>query len=140
MSESVAAPAGAGERELASGPGRALVAVYAVFTLAAGARSGVQLALRFDDAPVAYLLSALAAVIYLLATVALWSSKRSVALGAIAVELVGVLGVGLFSFLDPDLFPEPTVWSHFGSGYGYVPVLLPILGLLWLRRSAARVS
>ncbi|MDX6741400.1 hypothetical protein [Actinocorallia sp. A-T 12471] len=127
-------------RELASGPGRALVAVYAVFTLAAGARSAVQIATRLDEAPVAYLLSALAAVIYLLATVALWSSRRSVALGAIVVELVGVLGIGLFSYLDPGLFPEATVWSHFGSGYGYIPVVLPVLGLLWLRGGAKRVS
>ncbi|GAA3195216.1 hypothetical protein [Actinocorallia longicatena] len=120
--------------ELASGPGRALVATYAIFTLAAGARSGVQIALRFGDAPVAYLLSALAAVIYLLATVALWTSRRKVALAAIAVELAGVVGVGLFSVLDGKEFPEPTVWSEFGSGYGYVPLVLPILGLLWLRR------
>jgi hypothetical protein len=25
------------------------------------------------------------------------------------------------------------VWSDFGIGYGFVPVVLPILGLLWLR-------
>ncbi|MCD0449500.1 hypothetical protein LO762_09890 [Actinocorallia sp. API 0066] len=125
-------------RELASGPGRALVAVYAIFTLAAGARSGVQLATRFDEAPVAYLLSALAAAIYLLATVALWSSRRAVAYGAIGVELAGVLAIGLFSLLDPAAFPDATVWSGFGSGYGYIPLVLPVLGLLWLRRQPHR--
>lgn len=132
--------AGAKRRELASGPGRALVAVYAVFTLAAGARSGVQLATDFAAAPVAYLLSALAAAIYLLATVALWSSRRSIALGAIVVELVGVVGVGLFSVLDSAAFPDATVWSGFGAGYGYIPLVLPVLGLLWLRKGAPRVS
>jgi cytochrome bd-type quinol oxidase subunit 2 len=120
---------------LSSGPGRALVAVYAVFTLAAGARSGVQLATEFDRAPVAYLLSAVAALIYLLATAALWTSRRRVALASIAIELAGVLGVGLYSVLAPEAFPEATVWSHFGAGYGYVPLVLPVLGLLWLRRN-----
>ncbi len=122
--------------ELSSGPGRALVAVYAVFTLSAGARSGYQLATGFDHAPVAYLLSAVAALIYLLATVALWTSRRRVALAAVGVELAGVLGIGLYSVLDPGSFPEPTVWSQFGAGYGYIPLVLPVLGLLWLRRGA----
>ncbi len=49
------------------------------------------------------------------------------------VELVGVLVVGTVSYLAPSDFPDRTVWSHFGAGYGYVPLLLPILGLLWLR-------
>jgi len=122
--------------DLRSGPGRALVAVYAIFALAAVSRAGVQLALEYSEAPVAYLLSALAAVIYVLATVALWSSQRRVALAAIGIELVGVLAVGTFSVLDESMFPKATVWSGYGQGYGYVPLVLPILGLLWLRRSA----
>lgn len=122
--------------ELSRGPGRVLVAAYAIFALAAGARSGYQLATEFDQAPVAYLLSAVAAVIYLLATAALWTSRRGVALAAVGIELAGVLGVGLYSVLDGDAFPEPTVWSEFGAGYGYVPLVLPVLGLLWLRRSS----
>ena len=52
-----------------SGAGRVLVAVYGTFALAAGARAAVQLGTRFHEAPVAYLLSALAAVVYIVATV-----------------------------------------------------------------------
>lgn len=122
-------------RDLRSGPGRALVAVYAIFALAAVSRAGVQLALEYSEAPVAYLLSALAAVIYVLATVALWSSRRRIALAAIGIELVGVLAIGTFSVLEESMFPKDTVWSQYGQGYGYVPLVLPILGLLWLRRS-----
>ena len=48
------------------------------------------------------------------------------------VELLGVLVVGLLSIFDPILFPAKTVWSGFGAGYGYVPLVLPILGMLWL--------
>ena len=122
-----------------SGPGRVLVAVYAVFALAATARAGVQIATKFTEAPVAYLLSALAAVVYLVATVALARSgprARRVAFVACSVELAGVLIVGTLSLAWPDAFPDETVWSAFGRGYGFVPLVLPILGLLWLRRSA----
>ena len=49
-----------------------------------------------------------------------------------------MLVVGLASYLWPDAFPDKTVWSHFGSGYGFVPLVLPVLGLLWLRRTARR--
>ncbi len=118
------------------GPGRLLVAVYAVFAVAASSRAGYQLATRFAEAPVAYLLSALAAAVYVVATVALLRDLRRLALGCVAFELVGVLGVGLLSLLDGALFPDATVWSAFGAGYGYVPLVLPVLGLLWLRRTA----
>ncbi|WP_347058639.1 hypothetical protein ABC795_17605 [Blastococcus sp. HT6-30] len=115
-----------------------LVLVYGIFALAAGARAGVQLATRFDEAPVAYLLSALAAVVYVVATVGLARGGRGgrrAALAAIVVELVGVLVVGTLSLADPAAFPDETVWSGYGRGYGYVPLLLPVLGLALLARS-----
>lgn len=120
----------------AVGPGRALVAVYGTFALAAGARAAVQLATRFDEAPVAYLLSAFAAAVYLVATVALARGARRTAFVAITVELIGVLVVGTFSLTDPTAFPDETVWSAYGRGYLYIPLVLPVLGLLLLRSRA----
>ncbi|WP_427016974.1 hypothetical protein ACQCSX_20120 [Pseudarthrobacter sp. P1] len=120
-----------------SGPGRILIAVYAIFALAATARAGFQIATAFEQAPLAYLLSAFAAVVYIVATVslarkgALWFK---VAVGAIFVELVGVLVVGSLSLFDAAAFPRATVWSMYGAGYGFVPLLLPVLGLWWLYR------
>ena len=121
-----------------TGPGRALVAVYGLFALAATSRGVVQLITRYSEAPLAYLLSLLAGLIYLVATVTLargTATSRRVALVAVSVELVGVLAVGTASLVDPAAFPRATVWSAFGSGYGFVPLVLPVLGLLWLRRT-----
>jgi len=132
------APA-AGPRSTASGPGRVLVAVYGVFALAASARASVQLLRDWHEAPLAYGLSAVAALVYGVATVALARGARRLALGAVVVELVGVLVVGAFSVADPQAFPRATVWSGFGSGYGYVPLVLPLLGLAWLRRARGGV-
>jgi len=121
-----------------SGPGRALVAVYGLFALAASARAGVQISRNFQEAPVAYALSAFSAVVYLVATVALARGRglaRAVAWVTISTELLGVLAVGTFSILRPEDFPRATVWSGYGQGYGYVPLVLPILGLIWLWRT-----
>ena len=127
-----------GARTTGQGFGRVLVAVYGIFALAATARSVVQLATRLDEAPVAYLLSAFAAVIYIVATVALARGDRTsrrVATVAISIELVGVLLVGTASLVLPDAFPAASVWSGFGSGYGFVPLVLPFVGLWWLHRT-----
>lgn len=121
--------------ELSRGPGRPLTGIYAIFALAASARAGLQLATKYSDAPVAYLLSAFAAVVYVVATVALLRDLRRLAWTAVLVELTGVLVVGTLSYADRSAFPDQTVWSGYGSGYGYVPLVLPVLGLLWLRRS-----
>jgi hypothetical protein len=120
-----------------TGPGRLLIAVYALFALSASARAGVQIATKFHHAPVAYLLSAFAAAVYILATVALAvgsPAARRIAVVSCSVELVGVLAVGTWSLADPATFPDATVWSGYGSGYGFVPLVLPVFGLLWLRR------
>ncbi|HEY8719946.1 hypothetical protein [Pengzhenrongella sp.] len=127
--------AGGGPPTTASGPGRVLVAVYALFALAASARAGFQLILNWHEAPLAYGLSALAAVVYIVATVAFARGSRGLATAAVSVELIGVLVVGAYSLADPAAFPRATVWSGFGQGYGYVPLVLPLLGLAWLRRT-----
>lgn len=115
-----------------------LVAVYGLFALAATARSTVQIATKFHEAPLAYLLSAFAAVVYIVATVSLArgdAASRRVATVAISIELVGVVTVGAASELFSKAFPHATVWTGFGSGYGFVPLVLPLVGLWWLRHT-----
>jgi hypothetical protein len=124
-----------------TGPGRLLVAVYALFALSASARAAVQIATKFSHAPVAYLLSAFAAVVYIIATVTLANGSptaRRIALVSCSVEFAGVLAVGTWSLVDRATFPDATVWSGYGSGYGFVPLVLPVFGLLWLRRWTSR--
>ena len=134
-------PAASRPRSTRTGPGRLLVAVYALFALSASARAGVQIATKFSHAPVAYLLSAFAAVVYILATVTLTAGSptaRRIAVLSCSVEFVGVLAVGTWSLADPATFPDATVWSGYGSGYGFVPLVLPVFGLLWLRHWTRR--
>ena len=116
------------------------MAVYGIFALAATARASVQLLTKFEQAPLAYLLSALAGVIYIVATITLargTRASRRLALIAIIIELVGVVTVGTLSVLYPEAFPRATVWSAYGIGYGFVPLVLPILGLTWLWHTRA---
>ncbi len=124
--------------ELQHGFGRVVVAVYAVFALSASARSLYQVATKATEAPIAYVLSALAGVVYVVATFALATNRRRLATATIAFELVGVVAVGLLTELDAALFPDATVWSDFGAGYGFVPLVLPVVGLAWILRSRRR--
>ena len=121
--------------KLTSGFGRVLVMIYAVFAISATGRSVYQIIAKFDNAPVAFSLSAMAAVIYIIATIAIAKDLHRLAFVSIAIELIGVITVGAWSLLVPDTFPEATVWSNFGGGYGYVPLLLPLVGLWWLSQN-----
>jgi hypothetical protein len=137
----VSAGAPAVPASTSSGPGRALVGVYGVFALSASARAGYQIATKYAEAPLAYALSAFSAVVYILATVALAKGGarwRPIAWSAVLTELVGVLVVGTVSVLDAGAFPAKTVWSAYGQGYGYVPLVLPFLGLAWLWHTRSR--
>src|SRR3984957_697716 len=164
-------PAPSRPQSTRTGPGRLLVAIYGLFALSPPARAGVQIVTKFSPAPVAYLLSAFAAVVYILATVTLSVGSptarrialpscstqlagvpavgprslparppppRRIALLSCSTELAGVLAVGTWSLADPATFPDATVWSGYGSGYGFVPLVLPVFGLLWLRHWAKR--
>lgn len=126
------------------GAGTTLALLYGFFTLAAGARAGVQLATKPDEALFAYLLSAVAAVVYGTGAVLLALTDhgrcRRAALRLCWIEISGVLVIGTLSLAVPAWFPDATVWSGYGAGYGWVPAALPILALLWLHRSRQRSS
>jgi MFS-type transporter involved in bile tolerance (Atg22 family) len=122
------------------GVGRLLIAIYAIFALSATARASYQLIREFDQAPLAYSLSAISALVYVLATISLTKQQdkwQRIAKITIWFELIGVIVVGTLSLLLPDLFAHPSVWSGFGVGYAFIPLLLPVLGLIWLRKHNA---
>lgn len=117
------------------GPGRVILALYLVFVIGTVSRSAAQISTRWDQAPLAYSLSAFAAAVYVVALVSLSMRGRRawwVSLVALTVELVGVVVVGAWSYLAPQMFPDQTVWSHFGQGYLFIPLVLPAVGLWWL--------
>ena len=134
------APVSSPKRSL--GVGRLLIVFYAVFAVSSTARASFQIITKFEQAPLAYSLSLVSALVYILATVSLakaGKSWRQVALASVVFELAGVATVGTLSFLAPELFAHPSVWSGFGVGYGYIPLVLPILGLLWIRKTKREI-
>ncbi|MEV6420268.1 hypothetical protein [Streptomyces sp. NPDC051662] len=123
---------------LVRGPGLLLVWLYGVMSVGAVSRSVYQIATEFDRAPLAYALSAVAAVVYVFITYTLargGETARKAALFCCAAELVGVLTIGTWTLADPSAFPDSTVWSDYGMDYLFIPVLLPVTGMLWLRAS-----
>ncbi|MFE9634952.1 hypothetical protein [Streptomyces sp. NPDC006463] len=127
----------AGRKRLVSGPGLLLVWLYGVMVVGAVSRSAYQISTEFDRAPLAYALSAVAALVYAFITYSLvrgGETARKAALLCCAAELAGVLTVGTWTLVRPDAFPDATVWSDFGMGYLFIPVILPITGMLWLRK------
>ncbi|MEV7890989.1 hypothetical protein ACWD3I_36030 [Streptomyces sp. NPDC002817] len=126
------------KNRLVSGPGTLLVWLYGVMVVGAVSRSIYQIATEFDRAPLAYSLSAVAGLVYGFITYTLvrgGETARKAALVCCAAELVGVLTVGTWTLLDPSAFPDATVWSDYGMGYVFIPVLLPLSAIYWLRRA-----
>ena len=126
------------ERRTGTGFGRILVTVYGIMALAATARSLYEVTTKFQVAPVAYTLSAVAAVVYIIATITLArgdATSRRIATVAISFELAGVLIVGVLSLVFPSVFQKASVWSWFGLEYLLIPLALPIVGLWWLRKT-----
>lgn len=119
-----------------------LIVVYAILSVAALGRSGYQIATKFSEAPVAYSLSAFSAAVYVVATVALIRSSRAwtiVGWVTLVIEFVGVLLVGTLSLMDSALFPHDTVWSVYGRGYLFIPLILPLVGMVYLFQRSRRV-
>jgi hypothetical protein len=125
-----------------------LIVVYAILAIGATSRAVFQMATVYSTAPVAITLSALSGVIYIVATVALLRPGRAwyrIAWVTISFELLGVIVIGTLSILVPSIFIQGsgidgTVWSYYGYGYLFIPLVLPVLGMLWLRSRRALVA
>lgn len=136
--ETVVVGGGGEKTRLVQGPGLLLVWLYGVMSVGAVSRSVYEILTDFGSAPLAHVLSAVAAGVYAFITYTLvrgGESARKAALVCCAAELAGVLIVGTWTVLEPSAFPDSTVWSGYGMGYLFIPVLLPVTGMLWLRRS-----
>jgi hypothetical protein len=122
--------------------------VYAILAIGATSRAVFQMATVYSTAPVAITLSALSGVVYILATIALFRPGRTwyrVAWITISFELLGVIVIGTLSILVPSIFVQGsgvdgTVWSYYGYGYLFIPLVLPILGMLWLRSRRTQLA
>lgn len=124
------------EAERLDGFGRVLITIYIVLAIAATFRSIYQIATKFDEAPLAYTLSAVSGAVYIVASLALIKRWCGIAWAALVFEFVGVVVIGTLSLTHPELFAHPSVWSHFGIGYLFIPLVLPVLGMVWLRRGS----
>lgn len=60
-----------------------------------------------------------------------------ITLALLAIELAGVLIVGTIDVVWHP-FPYATVWSNYGIGYFFMPLVLPFLGLTWILRRETR--
>jgi len=130
--------AGTKRARLIGGPGILLVWLYGVMVVGAVSRSAVQISTQFDEAPLAYSLSAVAGLVYGFITYSLvrgGETARRAALVCCAAELAGVLVVGTWTLAEPSAFPDATVWSDYGMGYLFIPVLLPLSAMYWLRKA-----
>jgi hypothetical protein len=126
-----------------NGISRVLIFVYGILAISAGVRAIYQVSTKWSQAPLAYTLSTAAALIYGVACVGF--GRRSptawrVTLGVCSFELLGVLLVGLLTLIEPAWFPAATVWSKFGIGYGFAPLILPLACLWWLSRPRTRAA
>ncbi|MGW8375782.1 hypothetical protein [Streptomyces sp. ODS28] len=138
LEKDAAAGSGPARQGINTGPGKLLVTLYGIVTVGALSRSVYQVTTRFHEAPLAYVLSAVAAVVYTFITLCLvkgGEGARFTARICCGLELIGVLTVGTWTLVDSSAFPDSTVWSDYGMGYLFIPVILPVTGLLWLRRS-----
>lgn len=113
---------------------RVLIAIYAVLAFSALGRSIFELLVKFGEAPLPYTLSLTAASLYVVLTVAMAKSWRKMATVLLSIELAFVLAVGTLDLVSPSLFPDKTVWSGFGFGYGFFPLFMPVIGLFYLWR------
>lgn len=126
------------------GLGRIVMAVYWVFGAWTTVQAVVDLIdlLRVGTTPLGPALVALVAgLVYLLAAVALTHNGRRMRLvgwTAVIIEAAGPVIVGLLGVGLPDLTGTRSAWGAFGADYWYLPLVIAVVGLVWLWASNPR--
>ena len=103
------------------------VALYGFWSVAVLSRALVQYATR----PIVALpthLSLLAGIIYVAITIWAWKGQIRRVRRGLWSELIGVLLVSIGESFAP--LPYASAWSQYGAGYLWLPLLLPIGGIV----------
>lgn len=114
----------------------ALRFVYGLWAVAALSRALYQYVFRHPPSFVPTHISALVGALYVAIIVGLGRRGRGwwwLTLALLLAELAGVLVVGTIDVIWHP-FPYATVWSGYGAGYVFVPLVLPLAGLWWMLR------
>lgn len=92
--------------------------------------------LHVGDGPLgSAIVSVLAGVVYLVAALGITHNGRRMRIigwAAMVVCAVGPLLVGLLGLGIPELWATRSTWSAFGAHYSFIPLVLPVIGLVWL--------
>jgi hypothetical protein len=126
----------------ATGGSDALVFFYGLWAVAALSRAAYQYLVRRPPDLAPTHISFFVGALYVLIILGL--RRRSpnawwLTLSLLVVELLGVLVVGTVDVLWRP-FPYTSVWSAYGAGYLFMPLLLPVAGLAWLLQRATRAA
>jgi hypothetical protein len=113
---------------------RGLALLYLFWAVALCSRAIWQYMTRSGDLRPTHL-SLIAGLIYVAIVVWAWYGQRKFLMLGLVVELMGVLAISIGELRWP--LPYASAWSQFGSGYLYMPIILPILGLLHLSMKRA---
>lgn len=117
-----------------------LIVVYGLWAVAALGRAIYQYMFRHTSNLVPTHLSAVAGGFYLLIILGLRRQTPAmwyVTIALLSLELACVLAVGVIDAVWHP-FAYATVWSGFGAGYLFVPLILPIAGLWWMAQAETR--
>lgn len=129
------------DRRPSWGLGRIVMVLFWLFGLLTAVPALVAL-IRATDTPIGpRLIAVLAGLVYLVIAVGITHNGRKmrfIAWAATTVALVGSLITGLFELGTDHAAAVTSAWSRFGADYWYVPLVLPLIGFVWLWRSDPR--
>lgn len=125
----------ADDRPRSLGLGRIVLAVYWIFGLVTSAIAVVDLVNHGQGALGPRFVSLLGGLVYLVAAAALTHNGRRmrvVGWSCVVVELLGPIIVGLVGLGIPEVSGARSVWADFGADFWYLPIAIPVVGLVWL--------
>lgn len=111
---------------------RGLALLYLFWAIALCSRAVWQYVTRDGDLTPTHL-SMVAGLIYLAIVGWAWRGHRTALVAGLTIEIIGVITISIGECYWP--LPYASAWSGFGSGYLWMPLILPILGLIQLIRS-----
>ncbi len=129
------------DRRPSWGLGRIVMAIFWIFGLLTTVPAVIDL-IRDVNSPIGpRLVAVLAGAIYLVIAVGITHNGRKMRLiswAAMIAAFVGPYIMGLFELGVEPVSEVSSAWSHFGAQYWYVPLVLPLVGFVWMWRSNPR--